>query len=119
MTLLQNLFLKHLRSLNLYDLVSLQNFLLAYDHYYNNLPQSLIGIFKLVKNTHLYNTRNSNLDLLTVPSVNTTTFGIHSIHYQSIICWNKLLKLIPNLTVKTLSKRQCKDIITNHYLENY
>ena len=110
---------KKSKILTLSDVIKLKDFLFAYDHYHNKLPQSLRGIFTLVNDTHAHNTRNASNINLTLPSVNTSVYGIYSIKYQSILCWNKINSLYNEKQLASLSKNQCRNLITKHFLSNY
>ena len=97
--------------------ISLNNFLFAHDHFYNKLPKALLGTFKPI--THLHYTRNSEQNCLSLPTVNTVNYGINSITYQSIVCWNYFVKIYRNKNLSILSKVCCKEIITSHYIKSY
>ena len=101
------------------DVIKLKDFLFAYDHYHNKLPQALQGIFTLLNDTHNHNTRNATNNNLALPNVNTTLYGIYSIKYQSILCWNKINNLYNDKKLPSLSKNECKNLITKLYLSKY
>ena len=72
-----------------------------------------------VNDTHNHNTRNASNNNLVLPSVNTNLYGVCSIKYQSILCWNKINNMFNEIQLISLSKNQCRNLITKHYLSNY
>ena len=94
------------------DIIRLKNCLFVHDFLTNTLPQCFADDFKtLFQNGCHHQTRNSNLGLIFLPTKNTTTYGIQSITYSSITCWNtvshtyqeNLLKLSRNTLRKKLT----------------
>ena len=57
-----------------------------------DLPKELNILFKLNINT--YNTRNASKGGLSIPKINTTSFGIRSLRYSVSVTWNECIKSI-------------------------
>ena len=57
-----------------------------------DLPKELNTLFKLNINT--YNTRNASKGGLSIPKINTTSFGIRSLRYSASVTWNECIKSI-------------------------
>ena len=71
------------------DIVRLRNCLFIYDFINGSLPNCFQDYFLSLSDVYsTYETRSSKLGALFVPAVNTTTYGINSIIYKSIQCWN-------------------------------
>ena len=79
----------------LQNIITLNNSLFIYDQLCDNLPNVFSNYFKLLKNQHRYNTRDSNHFTLDVPAVNTETYGSNSIMIKAIKDWNKTKKKNP------------------------
>ena len=62
-----------------------------------DLPEELNTLFKLNINT--YNTRNASKGGLSIPKINTTSFGIRSLRYSSSVTWNECIKSINDFKV--------------------
>ena len=69
-------------------------------------------IFKLKGKRHYYQTRNSS-HRLTLPNVNTSTYGLNSIEYKCISTWNHMILKFDDEKLNRLKK---SDII--NYLKN-
>ena len=114
-----NMYYKQNNILKLTDIVQLNNFLLVHDHYHNNLPAIFNNMFSYTKDLHSHNTRGSKQQNICFPKVNTQTYGINSIKYQSIKFWNTINKTLPNDKLPLKKKSHCKKIISKYILNNY
>ena len=114
-----NMYYKQNNILTLTDIVQLNNFLLVHDHYHNNLPATFNNMFSYTKDLHSHNTRGSNQQHICFPRVNTQTYGINSIKYQSIKIWNTINKTLSIEQLPLKKKSHCKSIIIQHILNNY
>ena len=114
-----NIYYRASNILKITDIVKLNNFLLAHDHYHNNLPATFCNLFSYTKNIHSYNTRGSNQQQISLPKVNTQTYGINSIKYQSTKDWNIINKSLSAHKFPTKKKNYCKKIITIFFINNY
>ena len=114
-----NMYYKQNNILKITDLVQLNNFLLVHDHYHNNLPAILNNMFSYTKDLHLHNTRGSKQQHISFPKVNTQTYGINSIKYQSIKFWNAINKTFSKDQLPFRKKSHCKKLITKYILNNY
>ena len=114
-----NIYYKDNNILKVTDIVKLNNFLLAHDHYHNNLPATFNNLFSYTKNIHSHNTRGSKQQQISLPKVNTQTYGINSIKYQSIKVWNSINKTLSRHELPISKKRHCKKIITKFIINNY
>ena len=90
---LDPLYAKHTSS-KLQNIITLNNCLFIYDQLCDNLPNAFSNYFKLLKNQHRDNRRDSNPFNLNVPKVNTKTYGSNSIKIKAIKNWNKTTKKI-------------------------
>ena len=101
------------------DIVKLNNFLLAYDHYHNKLPVTFNNLFTYTKNIHTHDTRSSKQQLISLPRVNTNAYGINSITYQSIKTWNIINKTLSRYELPSSKKRYCKNMISKFLINHY
>ena len=78
-------------------------------------PISFNSYFTTVENVHNHQTRGAGLKQLKMPQVNTETYGIYSIKYQSALAWNNITgKLNKPLTNENINK--IKNLIKTVYL---
>ena len=101
------------------EMIKIQNFLFAHNHYHQLLPTTLNDIFVLAQDSHDHHTRNSYLNCLIPPQVHTINYGIYSIKYQAISCWNTLVKQFFPTDLPKFSACKCKTIISKYYLDSY
>ena len=114
-----NIYYKANNILTLANIVKLNNFLLVHDHYHNKLPTTLKNIFSYTKDIHSHNTRGSKQQHLSLPKVNTQTYGINSIKYQSIILWNSLNSKLWYHQLPLKKKLHCKNLVSTFIINNY
>ena len=110
------------RSLNILkfvDNLKIQNMLLVYYSLNNRLPLSLNNIYQYTQNIHNHNTRSSAKLKLTLPKVDTTTYGLNSIKYQSITDWNKLIDEYPAIKFHELKRSSFKRILMHYFYSKY
>ena len=94
------------------DIIRLKNCLFVHDFLNNSLPRCFLDYFtKLNEFYEYYQTRSSNLGLLFVPSKKTVKYGIESITYKSINCWNTISHKY-NINLSTLSRDTIKSKLT-------
>ena len=101
------------------DNIKLQNFLFVYDSLKGNLPTVLNKTFTYSRDIHDHNTRNSSLNHLTLPKVNTSIYGLKSVIYQAGSFWNNITKSYPEIDFINKPKSFCKKFITKHLIEKY
>ena len=101
--------------LPLSKLVSYNNCLFVYEQLKGITPISFNSYFTTVENVHNHQTRGAGLKQLKMPQVNTETYGIYSIKYQSALAWNNITgKLNKPLTNENINK--IKNLIKTVYL---
>ena len=88
--------------LRINDFVKLQNMFLVYDSMNNRLPSILNNIYTNVQSVHNHASRNSLKMKLSIPVVQSTTYGLNSIKYQSIMIWNQLIDEYPEIIFQKL-----------------
>ena len=93
-----------LKILKLPDLIKLLNILLTQTILSNSAPSALINIYNLRKYPDFHFTRGNSMGLLSRPLCNTTSFGLNSAIYQSIIQWNELQLLYSDSDLTSISK---------------
>ena len=93
--------------------INLLNLLFVNDRLIDKFPLAMNRIFKFKGKKHNYQTRNSS-HRLTLPNVNTSTYGLNSIEYKCISTWNRMILKFDDEKLNNLKKN---DII--NYLENY
>ena len=97
----------------------MNNILFLHDYINDSLPGCYQNEFHLLERAYTsITTRNSMLGCLNVPKRKTTTFGLNSISYQSISCWNSLTKLF-KCNLALLPTHKLKAILKLHFLSNY
>ena len=105
--------------LKLSDTIKLKNCLFVHDFLRNLLPNCFEDYFltlNLAYNNHI--TRSSSLGALFLPLRNTSTYGINSITYKSIQCWNQITNTF-KINLSELTRTNLKKVITHLFLNNY
>ena len=105
--------------LKIHDWIRLQNFLLAYDKFNNNLPTDLLNKFDLISHTHFHQTRISSHFNVILPKIRTTTYGLKSITFQSSAEWNFFMNLFNMHELHNKSRSRCKSMIKKYFIESY
>ena len=103
--------------LKLHDIINLKNCLFVHDFLTKSLPTCFSNYFHELKFIHDHDTRGSSLGSLLVPMPNTTTFGLNSIIYKSVQCWNDISNMY-GLNLKELSRDSLKKKLTQVFLQN-
>ena len=78
--------------LKLDDIIKFEQLKFVFLFKNGDLPKELNTLFKLNINT--YNTRNASKGGLSIPKINTTSFGIKSLGYSASVTWNECIKSI-------------------------
>ena len=105
------------RILKLCDLIRLNNCLFVHDYLNNALPDCFADYFQKLKLKYEnILTRNSSLGALYVPSVRTSSFGIHSITFRSIQCWNQVTKSY-KINLLKLSRNNLKQVLIQIFID--
>ena len=78
--------------LKLDDIIKFEQLKIVFLFKSGDLPKELNTLFKLNINT--YNTRNASKGRLSIPKINTTSFGIRSLGYSDSVTWNECIKSI-------------------------
>ena len=110
-----------LKILTIFDLVKTLNVLFIHRVLNNNVPYEVRDNFKFTIKHHAHNTRESTAGCLEIPNVNTNSFGIFSLSYQSISTWNSLSRIYVNSTDTQFANRKYSDLkrlIIAHYSKN-
>jgi hypothetical protein len=100
------------------DIIHRQNVLFLYNLHHKNVPSPLNNTFS-VDFTHTYNTCANNIGLINRRLVRTSTFGLRSPRYQSILSWDHCQSQLPSirLTEQSLSglKRHIRLLLLSLY----
>ena len=80
-----------LKLLKVRDIISLNQLNIVYDFYDNSLPNDLMSLFQPSIDVHTTNMQlNSSIkNLIHIPSINTSTYGIQSLKYTCAKLWNE------------------------------
>ena len=105
--------------LKLTDIIMLKNCLFVHDFLSDSLPHCFNDYFDKLTSVYTnYETRSSSVGSMFVPLINTSMYGINSITYKSIQCWNHISNLF-NIKLSTLNRNNLKTKLTNHFLSKY
>ena len=76
------------------EVIKVHQLKLVYDFHKNQLPDDLMGLFKLVNEVHSTNQllRSAANILLYIPAIKTTSYGHQSIRFHCAKLWNELFK---------------------------
>ena len=122
-----NLFLD-LKLLKVSDVIKFQQLRLVYDFYNNVLPIDLQNLFLFNSDIHNYQLISIYKNLLHIPRIMTTTYGIKSLKYHCAELWNDTFKkgiAIDNNKKNNISLNkihtvfQFKRILKKHFLYKY
>ena len=111
-----------LKILTIFDLVKVLNTLFIHKVLNDNVPDEVRNYFKFSVKKHEHNTRESEAGCLEIPNVNTNSYGINSLSFQSISTWNSLSRIYGNSVDTQLAKRkhiELKRLVTNHFFNLY
>lgn len=106
-----------LKILKFPDYVHLHNVLFLKKITLNTLPFSVIKTFGIDFSVN-YGTRGYSNGLISVPSVQTVSYGLNSIRFQSIRSWNKFIQHF-NLSFLELSSNALRIKLTDFFLQSY
>lgn len=109
----------NLNILTLSDLIKFLNIILTFNIINLHSPGNICDIFKLVCHSSNHSTRSKSIKLLARPSVRTTSFGLKSIRYQSIINWNNIQQHFHQYDLASLTLKQLKKICKTYLLDCY
>ena len=115
----RNLLYNESKILKLTDNIKLLNFIYVHDSLNGTLPSALNNNFIFSQNSHTYITRGSLLNKILLPKVRTKIYGLKSINYESSIAWNNLVNKFGEKILHLKTKTYCKNLITQHLLDNY
>ena len=102
--------------LKLDDIIKFEQLKLVFLFKNGDLPTELNTVFKLNINT--YNTRNASKGGLSIPKINTTSFGIKSLRYSASVTWNECIKSINDFKdIKSIN--QLKNCMKKLYINSY
>ena len=105
-------FYKYHKSLELTDILNVQNFNLVYQFEQNNaLATSFPGLHS--RDKHNYQTRSATQNLLDVSLVRTNKYGKDSVKYQCIRDWDNFKKKFLQIPKKKLSNLKIEIILEN------
>ena len=90
------------------ELLFISNILLIFKTLNGLAPINISSTLDLCYASHSYATRISTLKFLQRPEVRTSHYGLNSIRYQSIICWNSLQSSQPRLDIRAVSYTKIK-----------
>ena len=93
----------NLNILKISDLIKLRNISLVKQILNNHCPPRVASIFALSFYQHGHRTRGSSISLLSRPNCRTTSYGINSITYQSILNWNKFQQALSETSIVNFS----------------
>ena len=90
--------------LNLTNIITLNNYMLVFDHLNSSLPAIFDDLFKAFKEQHSHNTRGARRYVLNIPKMKTSSYGSRSVQVKSIKDWNDIIDKI-HFTPEDLMKR--------------
>ena len=101
--------LKSLNLLKFNDITQSEILSCAYQWFHKLIPSCFLAFFKPISSIHDYSTRQSVNENLFIKSIQTTQYGIRSLHYTGSHLWNSLPNTIKQITPfsrfrKTLKK---------------
>ena len=103
--------------LKLEDIIKLRSCLFVHTFLTNSLPRCFENYFQELNFMYEYETRSSSLGSLFVPMPNSTTYGINSITYKSVQCWNHICS-VNGINLSELSRDNLKHKLTQIFTEN-
>ena len=111
-----------LKLLTIFDLVKVLNILFVHDVLNKNVPDEVLECFNFTAKMHDHYTRENVAGCLEIPNVNTNSYGISSLSFQSISNWNSISRVFVDPTDKKLvtwKRHVLKRSIINHYSSFY
>ena len=122
-----NLFID-LKLLKVCDVIKFQQLRLVYDFYNKVLPNDLQNLFVFTSDIHTYQLTSIHKNLLHIPRILTTTYGIKSLKYHCADLWNDTFRkgiAIDNNNKNNISLNkihtvfQFKKNLKKHFLYKY
>ena len=107
-----------LEIIKVHDVFKYQTFKVVHDYYTGKLPQTLNKLFVKISQIHSLQTRSNKSDLLYLPKVKTTRYGINSIRYDASKLWNDEIKSC-NSILETKSTFVLKKYFKTKFLDLY
>ena len=90
--------------LDLNNIITLNNYMLVFDHLNSSLPAIFDDLFKPFKEQHSHNTRGARRYILNIPKMKTSFYGSRSVQVKSMKDWNNMIDKIP-FTTEDFMKR--------------
>ena len=102
--------------LKLDDIIKFEQLKIVFLFKNGDLPKELFTLFELNINT--YSTRNASKGGLSIPKINTTSFGIKLLRYSASVTWNECIKSINDFKdIKSIN--QLKNCMKKLYINSY
>ena len=98
------------------DIIKLEQLKFVFLFKNGDLPNELNTLFKL--NVNSYNTGNASRGGLSIPQINTTSFGSRSLRYPASVTWNECIKSVKDFKdIKSMKhlQRFMKNLSINSY----
>ena len=123
-----NSLFSELKILKVRDVIKFQQLRLVYDFYNNALPFDLHNLFVFNSDIHNYHLTSISKNLLHIPRIMTTTYGIKSLKYHSVELWNDTFKkgiaidnnINNNVSINKIhTVFQFKRILKKHFFYRY
>ena len=110
-----------LKILTIFDLVKVLNILFVHKFLNDNVPDEVRNYFKFKIKKHEHNTRESEARYLEIPNVNTSSYGINSLGYQSISTWNSLSRIYSSVDNQFAKRKhsELKRLVVTHFSNLY
>jgi hypothetical protein len=108
-----------LKILSIFDLVKTLNSLFVHQALNSNLPHFVHSSFNFSKISHNFNTRERSIGILKQNKVNTSSFGLYSLSFQSISCWNQIQRHFYDFDLASCPYLTLKHLLTEYYLSQY
>ena len=101
------------------DNITLNNYIYAHDSLHRHLPTALLDKFVYLDDSHHHFTRNSVLKCVKLPNSRTLIYGLDSITGKSARAWNYLQINCASDNLHLHSRKACKKIVKQFYLDSY
>ena len=111
-----------LKILKIFDLVKVLNILFVHKVLNKDAPDEVCKYFNFKMKNHEHMTRGMNAGCLEVPNVNTNSYGISSLSFQSISNWNCISRTHVDCVEAQLAKLKksvLKHLLIKHYSSLY
>ena len=111
-----------LNILTIFDLVKMQNVLFFHRVLNYKVPDGVRNYFQFTLKSHEHNTRESRAGCLEIPNVNSSSYGINSLSYQSISTWNSISRsYVDSIESQLINCKYSvlKHLLKQHFLNQY